>query len=86
MVIVRIVLNLLIIIGLTTTSAHAEKITIAAAADLKYAMDEIVAGFNRGHSGKEVQVVYGSSGKFFTQIQQGAPYDIYFSADIGYPR
>lgn len=86
MVIVRIVLNLLVIIGLTTASAHAEKITIAAAADLKYAMDEIVAGFNKGHSGKKVQVVYGSSGKFFTQIQQGAPYDIYFSADIGYPR
>lgn len=86
MVLLRIVLNLLVIIGLTTASAHAEKITIAAAADLKYAMDEIVAGFNKGHSGMEVQVVYGSSGKFFTQIQQGAPYDIYFSADIGYPR
>jgi len=69
-----------------TSAAHAEKITIAAAADLKFAMDEIVAGFNKNHSGDEVQVVYGSSGKFHTQIQQGAPYDLFFSADIGFPR
>ena len=71
---------------LFATSAHAEKITIAAAADLKFAMDEIVAGFNKTHSGDEVQVVYGSSGKFHTQIQQGAPYELFFSADINFPR
>lgn len=71
---------------LVTTPAHAEKITIAAAADLKFAMDEIVTGFNKSHTGNEVEVIYGSSGKFHTQIQQGAPYDLYFSADINYPR
>jgi len=69
-----------------TTAAHAEKITVAAAADLKFAMDEIVIGFKKNHSGDEVQVVYGSSGKFHTQIQQGAPYDLFFSADISFPR
>lgn len=68
------------------TTAHAEKITIAAAADLKFAMDEIVTGFKQSHPGNEVEVIYGSSGKFHTQIQQGAPYDLYFSADISYPR
>ena len=67
-------------------TAHADKITVAAAADLKFAMDEIVIGFNKNHSGDEVMVVYGSSGKFHTQIQQGAPYDLFFSADIGFPR
>lgn len=71
---------------LAATSAHAEKITIAAAADLKFAMDEIVAAFKREKPGNEVEVIYGSSGKFHTQIQQGAPYDLYFSADIVYPR
>ncbi len=67
-------------------SARAEKVTVAAAADLKFAMDEIVAGFKKANPSDEVDVIYGSSGKFHTQIQQGAPYDIFFSADIGFPR
>lgn len=71
---------------LAGAAAHAEKITVAAAADLKFAMDEIVAAFQRSSPGAEVEVVYGSSGKFHTQIQNGAPYDLYFSADIGFPR
>ncbi len=67
--------------------AHAgEKITIAAAADLKFALDEIVVLFKRAHPGDEVETIYGSSGKFEAQIQQGAPFDLYFSADIAYPR
>ncbi|QSR84936.1 molybdate ABC transporter substrate-binding protein [Methylacidimicrobium sp. B4] len=66
-------------------SAHAEKITIAAAADLKFAMDEIVTSFQQANASAEVDVVYGSSGKFYTQIQQGAPYDLYFSADVAFP-
>lgn len=75
-----------VLLLLYVTTAHAEKITIAAAADLKFAMEEIVSDFNRKHSDNDVQVVYGSSGKFYTQIQQNAPYDLFFSADIGYPR
>lgn len=81
-------LNLLIIMVFLTTSApaSAEKLTIAAAADLKFAMDEIVSSFKKSHTGAELEVIYGSSGKFHTQIQQGAPYDLFFSADIAYPR
>lgn len=66
--------------------AHAEKITVAAAADLKFAMDEIVTTFKSSHAGDEVEVIYGSSGKFNTQMQQGAPFDLFFSADIAFPR
>lgn len=62
----------------------AEKVTIAAAADLKFAMDEIAAAFRKAHPGAEVDVIYGSSGKFHTQIQQGAPFDLFFSADVGF--
>jgi len=71
---------------LFAASANAEKITIAAAADLKFAMDEIVTAFKQANAADEVEVIYGSSGKFHTQIQQNAPYDLYFSADIGFPR
>jgi molybdate transport system substrate-binding protein len=71
---------------LFAASAYAEKITVAAAADLKFALDEIVTTFKTTHPGDEVGVIYGSSGKFHTQIQQGAPYDLYFSADIAFPR
>ena len=48
-------------------------------------MDEIVTAFKKANSADEVDVIYGSSGKFHTQIQQGAPYDLFFSADIGFP-
>jgi len=67
-------------------SAHAEKITVAAAADLKFAMDEIAASYMKSNPADQIEVVYGSSGTFHTQIQKGAPYDLYFSADIGFPR
>lgn len=74
-------------LGLTAPWAQAEKITIAAAADLKFALDDIVAAFKKTAPAEdEVSVTYGSSGKFHTQIQQGAPYDLFFSADIGFAR
>lgn len=71
---------------LLSISTHAEKITVAAAADLKFAMDEIVTTFKAANPTQDVSVVYGSSGTFNTQIQQGAPFDIFFSADINFPR
>lgn len=68
-------------------TAHAgEKITIAAAADLKFALDEIIVLFSKAHPADQVETIYGSSGKFQAQIRQGAPFDLYFSADIAYPR
>lgn len=78
-------LALLLSIFLSVTSAHAGRIMVAAAADLKFAMDEIVVDFNRKHPKDQVEVIYGSSGKFFAQIRNNAPYDLYFSADISYP-
>jgi len=61
-------------------------LTIAAAADLKFAMAEVVEHFRAEHPDDKVEVIYGSSGKFFTQIANDAPFDLYFSADIAYPR
>lgn len=73
-------------VAFATATHAADKITIAAAADLRFAMDEIIKQFRITQPADSIEVTYGSSGKFFTQIQQGAPYDLFFSADIGYPR
>lgn len=61
-------------------------LSIAAASDLKPALEEVIAGFRALHPEATFEVNYGSSGKFYTQIQQGAPFDLFFSADITLPR
>jgi molybdate transport system substrate-binding protein len=65
--------------------AAASTLTIAAAADLTFAFKEVVPQFEQ-ESGDKVKLAFGSSGNFFAQIQNGAPYDLFFSADIGYPK
>ncbi|MBV6519698.1 MAG: molybdate ABC transporter substrate-binding protein [Candidatus Brocadia sp.] len=62
-----------------------EKILIAAAANLNPTMDKICKGFEKRYPTIDVDVSYGSSGNFFAQIKQGAPFDIFFSADTTYP-
>jgi molybdate transport system substrate-binding protein len=63
----------------------AQTLTIAAAADLQSALPPMVAQFEKETGGK-VAVVFGSSGNFYAQIQNGAPFDVFLSADIDYPR
>lgn len=69
-------------------SAHAAagSVRIAAAADLKYALTEITDAFRAQHPADTVEVIFGSSGKFHTQLRNGAPFDLFFSADIAYPK
>lgn len=62
-----------------------QKVVIAAAADLRFAMDSIAAVFRNEHPDMEVQVVYGASGQLYEQIVRDAPFDIFFSADAMYP-
>ena len=61
------------------------EVTIAAASDLTYAMNEIAANFEK-ETGCTPRVSFGSSGNFLAQIENGAPFDVFFSADIAYPR
>jgi molybdate transport system substrate-binding protein len=65
--------------------ATAQQLTVAAASDLQFAMQEISARFEK-EQGKSVKVVYGSSGNFFQQIQNGAPFDLFFSANLDYAK
>lgn len=53
---------------------------IAAAADLKFALTEIAAEFQKA-SGKQVKLAFGSTGNFATQIRQGAPFQMFLAAD-----
>ena len=72
--------------ALTLTGVGAaQTLTVAAAADLQAAMPELVEQYQKA-SGKTVQVVYGSSGNFYQQIQNGAPFDVFFSANLDYAK
>lgn len=71
--------------GAGAESVRAGEITIAAASDLNFAFKELTAAFEQ-QTGTHVKLSLGSSGNFYSQIQNGAPFDLYFSADIGFPR
>jgi molybdate transport system substrate-binding protein len=64
--------------------ARGQAVRVAAAADLKFAMTELATQFEK-QNGTKLDVTYGSSGNFLTQIQNGAPFDLFFSADSDYP-
>jgi molybdate transport system substrate-binding protein len=68
-----------------TAPVQAGEITVAAASDLSFAFKEAAGQFER-ETGTHVKVTLGSSGNLFAQIQNGAPFDAYFSADIRYPQ
>jgi molybdate transport system substrate-binding protein len=77
-----------IILGLMVlcSSIFAGEITVAAAANVSYAMDELVKEFNKTNPNTKVLVTLGSSGKLVAQIENSAPYDIFMSADMKFPQ
>ena len=63
------------------TPLHAQPVaTVAAASDLKFALEEVAASFER-KTGHQVRLVFGSSGNFYSQIVHGAPFQMFMSAD-----
>jgi len=66
--------------------AAPHKVTIAAAADLNFALEEISREFRAAHPDVDLGIAYGSSGNFYAQIRNQAPFDIFLSADVEYPR
>jgi len=63
----------------------AQGIRIAAASDLQPVLPAIVSRFERD-TGRSATISFGSSGNFFSQLQNGAPFDVFLSADIDYPK
>ena len=73
---------LLLLAGLIRTNA--QSITIAAAADLRFALDDITKLYKENHHDVKIDLIYGSSGNLFQQISNQAPYDLFFSADVSF--
>src|SRR5882762_5123970 len=81
----RIVLSLVLALSSLAIATCAQEITVAAAVDLQFAMGDLASQYEK-QTGNKVNVTYGSSGNFFSQLQNGAPFDLFFSADIDYAR
>jgi len=63
----------------------AEELAVAAASDLNFALKEIAQQYQHD-TGNTLRLSFGSSGNFLVQIQNGAPFDLFFSADVSYPQ
>lgn len=66
--------------------SYAQSVTVAVASNLKPAFEEIFKGFQQSNpQSKNVRIVYGSSGNLASQMKNGAPYELFISADETYP-
>ena len=70
----------------TVQSGGRSPVSIAAAAGLRYALDDLISAFvEQTPGGAEVSVSYGSSGSLYAQLVNGAPFDLFLSSDVEYP-
>jgi molybdate transport system substrate-binding protein len=79
--------TLLVVSGVTTSQSQSanREINVAAAADLSAVLQEVATNYEK-RSGVAVKLSFGASGALTQQIQNGAPFDVFFSADMDYPR
>ncbi|DAB40076.1 MAG TPA: molybdate ABC transporter substrate-binding protein [Sulfurovum sp. UBA12169] len=76
--------KLLLTSMLLCTMLSADKITVFAASDLKFALDGIKNLFLVQNPKDQIEIIYGSSGKGMRQIENGAPYHLFFSANMDF--
>lgn len=76
---------MLLLTALLALPARAEPLLVAAASDLSYCIDELGAAFTKQAPQAELKVSTGASGNFYAQIRNGAPFDVFLSADMAYP-
>lgn len=77
--------QILAIVSIAVSVLNAGTITVAAAANVSYAMEDLKKAFNRVHPDIKVKVTLGSSGKLTAQIKNGAPYQLFMAANMKYP-
>lgn len=70
---------------LSFSLCSAQEITVAAAADMSAALPEVAAQYKK-RTGQDIKLTFGSSGNLTNQIENGAPFDVFFSADEDYPK
>ncbi|WP_294961359.1 molybdate ABC transporter substrate-binding protein [Sulfurimonas sp.] len=78
--------RLLILLALSISVVHAGTISIAVAANVSYAIQDLKKEFNKTHPETKVRITLGSSGKLTAQIKHGAPYQLFMSANMKYPK
>jgi molybdate transport system substrate-binding protein len=77
--------RLIIALVFAASLARSGEIRVAAASDLTFVLDELGRNFQSA-TGNRVRATFGSSGNFVNQIENGAPFDVFLSADLDYPR
>lgn len=70
---------------LLSTGVSAAPLYIAAASDLVFCLEEMNAAFKQREPDADIKLTLGSSGNFHAQIKNGAPYEVFLSADLSYP-
>lgn len=87
---VKLLLNInfliVFLILLMCPRAFAEEITIVSAANMQFALEALQGQFESDHPDVKLRMIFGSSGKLAAQIENGAPFDIFLSADMDYPQ
>jgi molybdate transport system substrate-binding protein len=68
-----------------TPKSASTTLTLAVASSVQFAMEDLINEYNAAHPKVTVKATYGSSGNFFAQIQNQAPFDVFFAADMDYP-
>lgn len=81
-----VILTAALALAAWSTPALADRARVAAASDLKFAFDELKPLFEKAQPTHTLELIMGSSGKFLQQIENGAPFDIFFSADVKMPQ
>ena len=76
-----------VLLGVVTAALplRADTVNVAAASDLSFVLKEIIEGFEH-NTGNRVHLTLGSSGNIYAQISNGAPFDVFLSANMEYPR
>jgi molybdate transport system substrate-binding protein len=77
----KLFLILLVVIIAMNFNIQAQSVTIAAAADLRNAMGELVKTYKEKNPDAKIETIFGASGNFYQQIVNKAPFDMFFSAD-----